>query len=229
MTGDTRACFKIENKTDEAYFFHGKQYARIGGIKPGTTDDHIITGPKETMSYWPSLKKAGFSTIDCVLPIPGDEAYFFCNEQYVRVGKIIPGTTDDYIITGPKKTMDFWPSLKKCGFEKIDAVMPIGPQEAYFFCGHQYARIAGIAPGTTDDHIVTGPKSIVDYWPSLKKAEFKMVDNVLPISLTEAYFFCGEKYVRIDKIVPGQSDDHIVTGPKDVAGYWPSLKKAGFY
>lgn len=229
MTGETMACFQIEGKQGEAYWFKDKQYVRIGGINPGTTDDHIITGPKSITDFWPSLKQAGFHDVDSVLPMPGNEAYFFCKDQYVRVGKIIPGTTDDYVITGPKNTMDYWPSLKKAGFKTINAVMPIGPEEAYFFCGNQYCRVAGIKPGTTEDHIVTGPKNIMDYWPSLKKAEFKTIDTVLPISPTEAYFFCGKQYVRVDKIYPGTNDDHIVTGPKSVADYWPSLKKADFY
>lgn len=229
MSGSTRASFQIQGKTGEAYFFDGTQYARIGGITPGTTDDHIITGPKDNTDYWPSLKKAGFETVDSVLPINAEEAYFFSGTQYARIGKIIPGTTEDYVITGPKSTVDYWPSLNKAGFKSVDAVLPISASEAYFFSGTQYVRIAGIVPGTTDDHIVTGPKGITDYWPSLNKAGFKTLDNVLPITAGEAYFFSGTQYARIGGIVPGTTDDYIITGPKDVASYWPSLKKAGFY
>ena len=52
--------------------------------------------------------------------------------------------------------------------------------------------------------IVNGPKSIVDDWPSLKKAGFKTVDNALPNpnDKEEAYFF-GDSYIRI-KVRPGE-------------------------
>ncbi|KAL0631964.1 hypothetical protein Q9L58_009167 [Maublancomyces gigas] len=229
MTGDTKACFQIENKPGEAYFFNGTQYIRIGGITPGTTDDHIITGPKTIMDYWPSLKKCEFKCVDAMFPLPGCEGYFFSGEQYALIAKIIPGTTDDCVKTGPKNTCDYWPSLKKCGFKTVDTIMPINATEAYFFCGEKYAHIGNIHPGTTDDSVMNGPKNICDYWPSLKKCGFNTIDAVLPISKEEAYFFKGKQYVRIGKIVPGGSDDYIITGPKDVAGYWPSLKKAGFY
>jgi hypothetical protein len=58
----------------------------------GTTDDYIINGPKKIMDEWPSLRKAGFATIDAVLPNPAnsDEAYFFSRSQYALID-IKPG------------------------------------------------------------------------------------------------------------------------------------------
>lgn len=58
------------------------------------------------------------------------------------------GTTDDYIINGPKNIQTEWPSLKKAKFAKIDAVLPhpTSSDEAYFFSGSQYALI-NIKPG----------------------------------------------------------------------------------
>ena len=45
------------------------------------------------MDGWPSLKLAGFKTVDAVLPNPAnsDEAYFFSGEQYALIN-IKPGT-----------------------------------------------------------------------------------------------------------------------------------------
>lgn len=49
------------------------------------------------------------------------------------------------------------------------------------------------------DKLITGPKSIVGYWPSLAKAGFSKVDAAHPVpgKQYEAYFFSGTDYVRI--------------------------------
>lgn len=59
----------------------------------GATDDYIIDGPKSIHDNWPSLKQAGFKTVDAALPNPSkhDEAYIFSGDQYalikVKTGK----------------------------------------------------------------------------------------------------------------------------------------------
>ena len=75
-----------------------------------------------------------------------------------------------------------------------------------------------------------GPAEIFDELPSIKEANFETIDCVLqrPDDPQLAYFFSGDNYGVI-KTVPGTSEDQLVTGPKDVASNWPSLKKAGFY
>lgn len=52
-------------------------------------------------------------------------------------------TTSDYIVNGPKNILSEWPSLQQAGFAYIDAVLPnpANAEEAYFFCGEQYALI----------------------------------------------------------------------------------------
>ncbi|KAJ6505557.1 hypothetical protein C8R45DRAFT_1182196 [Mycena sanguinolenta] len=172
----------VRDPTDSnrAYFFCGNRYTVIN-VNPGTTGDTIAWGPKDLVNNWPSLWKAGFSGgVDAVLPNPKNakEMYFFSGGNYALIN-IAPGTTDDYIINGPKKILDEWPSLRKAGFAKIDAVLPnpANSDEAYFFSGSQYALI-NIKPGTNDDYIVNGPKPILDNWPSLKKAGFGRVDTI---------------------------------------------------
>lgn len=81
---------------------------------------------------------------------------------------------------------------------------PTDKGRAYFFCGPRYAAI-DIHPGTTDDSIAWGPKSLVFEWPSLGKAGFTGgVDAVLPNprNSDEMYFFCMEQYALI-KVKPG--------------------------
>ncbi|KAJ7122355.1 hypothetical protein C8R44DRAFT_831600 [Mycena epipterygia] len=172
-------CFPDPTESTNAYFFYANQYALIK-VKPGTTDDSIIqgptivNGPKDISTEWPSLAKAGFKTVDAVLPNPknSDEAYFFFDKQYALI-KVAPGTTDDAIVNGPKTITDNWPSLKDAGFEVVDACLanPDNSEEAYFFSGDKYVLIK-VEPATTDDTIVNGPKLIAGNWPSLVKAGF---------------------------------------------------------
>ncbi len=89
---------------------------------------------------------AGFSGgVDAILPNPkkSSERYFFSGSRYALIDfapdashshtihttsvNFIPflGTTNDYIINGPKKIEDGWPSLKAAKFTHIDAVVPI--------------------------------------------------------------------------------------------------------
>ncbi|KAK4446369.1 Hemopexin [Podospora aff. communis PSN243] len=154
------------------------------------------------------------------------EAYFFSGSRYARI-KVIPSSSDDKIIYGPTKFASEWSTLVKTGFESIDAVLPApGPgneKDFYFFSGTRYARIR-FTPGTPDESIIFGPAKITDHWVCLAKAAVDRVDAVMPIAGTsEAYFFRGENYVRVNL-----SDDSIVFGPAKIVDHWPSLVKSGF-
>jgi len=218
----------------QAYFFCGNRYAIIN-VSPGSTGDTIALGPKTLVDNWPALSKAGFTGgVDAVLPNPKNkqEMYFFCVDNYAFIN-IMPDTTDDYIVDGPKNILAEWPSLKKAGFARLDAVLPnpANSDEAYFFSGERYVLI-NIKSGPNKAYIINddGPKPILDNWPSLKKAGFKKVDSILPnpSNSEEAYFFSGDMYARIN-IKPGSTGDYIVIGPKAVHNEWPSLRKAGFW
>ncbi|KAI0676608.1 hypothetical protein C8Q78DRAFT_1065378 [Trametes maxima] len=173
FTGGVDAVLPNPRNGQEMYFFCMEQYALIN-IRPGTTSDYIVNGPKNTVGEWPSLRQAGFKTVDAVLPNPAnsDEAYFFSGERYALIN-IKPGSNDDYIVNGPKNIVSEWPSLRKAGFKTVDAVLPnpSNSAEAYFFSGEQYALI-NIAPGSNGDYIVNGPKLVRTEWPSLHQAGF---------------------------------------------------------
>jgi hypothetical protein len=50
-------------------------------------DDYIISGPKVIVNEWPSLREAGFESVDAILPHPKDnsEASFFSGQKYALV------------------------------------------------------------------------------------------------------------------------------------------------
>jgi hypothetical protein len=214
-----------------AYFFCWNKYVAIN-IAAGSTGDTIAWGPKTLIGNWPSLVKANFGYVDAALPSPSkkNEMYFFFREKYALVN-IKPGTTDDFIINGPKPILSEWPSLRKAGFNTVDAVLPspADSNETYFFSGERYVLVY-FEPGRVDDYIVNGPKSIITEWPSLRKAGFKTVDTILPHpdNKHQAYVFSGDQYVLI-YFKPGAVDDYIVNGPKLVRTEWPSLHQAEFW
>jgi hypothetical protein len=225
----SRACF-LRPGGLEAYFFLDTQYARVS-VDPGTADSCIVFGPTNIIHEWPSLKKARFCWVDTAFPSSKDstEVFFFCRDRYVLVN-VIPESSDDSIISGPKSMIE-WPSFQKVGFTYLDAALPSpkGNGETYFFSGTQCALIK-VTPGTTDDHVIDGPKDIATAWPSLRTAGFSTIDAVLPNPKdpTEAYFFSGPQYALI-KVIPGTNSDHIIDGPKPVAENWPSLRQVHFY
>ncbi|CAL1698866.1 unnamed protein product [Somion occarium] len=70
---------------------------------------------------------------------------------------------------------------------------------------------AYVDPAATDGRAL----SIADNWRSLKSVGLNdSFDVVLPVpgAPTDAYFFKGDKYVRVTAIVPGQGGDTVVDG-----------------
>ncbi|KIM41606.1 hypothetical protein M413DRAFT_27916 [Hebeloma cylindrosporum] len=227
----SRTCFLDPRGNGNAYFFVGNQYALIK-VRPGTTDDVLLDGPKSILGHSAALLRARFGNVDAILPNPASwvEAYFFLGTQYALINTSA-GSTGDYIRNGPKSIANEWPSLNQAGFATVDAVLPnpADKSQAYFFSGTRYALIK-INPWSNDDYIAIGPNFIADEWPSLRKAGFTTIDLALtnPANTDEAYFFSGSRYVLIN-VKPGSNNDYIVDGPKPVADNWSSLKKAGFY
>ncbi|CAE6489651.1 unnamed protein product [Rhizoctonia solani] len=212
---------------NETYFFQGDRYIRYKWT-PGTTDDEITYGPTETHKEWASLKEAGFGWIDTVLPIPGHDhrAYFFCGDKYARI-EYVPAAPGDKILGGVRPIKGNWLSLDKAGFTSLDGALPVPgrPDEVYFFSGLQYIRVRW-TEGKIDDELLDGPKPITVGWGAMG---FDSIDTVFPRPGTErgAYFFNGSEYWQANVVVGGK--DELVSGPREIATYWPGLAKAGFF
>lgn len=221
----TRTTFPVPGHSGEAYFFHGTKYAKIKFV-PSSPDEKVLYGPTEIAREWKTLTKAGFSTVDAALPVPGHEGevYFFSGTRYVRI-KFVPGTPEESIVFGPANIADEWKSLVKAGFETVDAVFSVPGNEgqAYFFSGNQYAKIK-FTPGTPTEEVTYGPTSIVGQWKTLNEAGFDTIDAVLPVPGHEgqAYFFSGSQYVKIE-FVPSSGTEKIVYGPARITKEWKTL------
>ncbi|KAK3313332.1 Hemopexin-like domain-containing protein [Apodospora peruviana] len=172
------AAFAIRDKdhANQIYVFSGTSYVRIKFF-PGTPDEKILNGPTSIVSGWASLDKAGFKSVDAVLPIMNGgyegQAYVFKGDQYVRV-KVNPGVhRGDTITYGPASIKENWTSLAKVGFKTVDAVLSVSgakgyENQAYFFYGDEYVRVK-VAPGVRGgDEITYGPAKIAENWKSLK-------------------------------------------------------------
>ncbi|GBE86747.1 hypothetical protein SCP_0906280 [Sparassis crispa] len=220
----------LARSVHEVYVFAETKYVLMHFDPPGS----IINGPKLVVTEWPSLRKAKFAgRVDAILPNPDNdrEAYFFSGDSYALVN-VQPGSTDDYLVSPVKTIRGNWPSLTKAGFDKgVDAILPNphNKAHAYFFRDSHYALI-DIAPGTTNDRIINGPKSIYQNWPSLRNGFTNGIEACLPnpSNKNQAYFFKHNRYVLIE-VKPGTTDDILIEGPADVGGKWPALKTAGLY
>lgn len=145
----------LPNSADNttAYFFSDGKYALVKVAPPGGPQTSIIVdGPKD-LSQWKALNGVGFKSVDGALTIPAgsNRAYVFSGDKYVHID-INPasGTKANTI-----SIADGWRTLKTLGFTKdLDTVLPVpgAPEEAYFFKGDKYGRVANIVQGMHPSH-----------------------------------------------------------------------------
>ncbi|KAJ5181729.1 hypothetical protein N7449_011876 [Penicillium cf. viridicatum] len=173
--GDRYVCIKvIPGTTIDQINWGPKPYAEPwNGVKYARINfkyDKVIFGPAPITGHWPSLDKAGFPTIDAILPTPGEpnHAYVFYKDQYARV-TLTPLKSESSIVYGPAPISKGWPALASARIHRLDAVIPAPglPNDAYFFLGDKYVRLT-VEPGTVQDKVVFGPASVVKRWPALK-------------------------------------------------------------
>ncbi|KAG9084563.1 hypothetical protein FRC06_003997, partial [Ceratobasidium sp. 370] len=222
MTGNGRAALNIPN-TNQTYFFYNSQYVKIQWAPGNPKDESIIHGPASISKEWDALHNAGFRQLDAALEIGNGMAYMFSGKKCC----LVRGTNE--LIGRVCNITDAWPALKEAKFDTVDAALhtPGHPNQAYFFSGNNYVRVE-FEVGTTNDKIIDGPRSISEGWPNMS---FKHIDMVVARTDNDqmgVYFFSGPKCVQL-KVDVGGPDDKLITGEREVAEYWPSLKKAGFY
>src|SRR5690349_16281157 len=108
----------------EIYAFSGSRFVRI--VFAATRRDDKITNNGPISKNWASLTKAGFPTVDAVLPVPNvkGDVYVFSGRQYARI-RIKSANLEDELIFGPHKILDTWKCLAQAGFDTVNAVMPV--------------------------------------------------------------------------------------------------------
>lgn len=74
------------------------------------------SGAKDIDNIWPSLKKAGFETVDMAFPKPGGDGHevYFSGTQYARIW-YQSGQYNDEVKSGPHDIGSWWPSLRQAG------------------------------------------------------------------------------------------------------------------
>lgn len=208
----------------EAYFFSMEKYCRVRWEPYGSTETRTW-GPAPIKDHWKSLEKAGFHSVDAILPVEGtaDELYFFRGLEVVRI-KFAPKTGGDTITEGPMKTLEKWKSLTGTTIERVGAAIAVPgvPNQAYLFSGKNYVKI-----DTVNDKIIYGPQEIVKEWPGLAKAGFDSVDAALQVPEDKAklpgetYFFRAGQYARV-QVIPSKPDI-LQWGPQKWEDHWKSL------
>jgi hypothetical protein len=100
-------------KGNEVYLFKGDKYARID-----YETNHLI-GIKSIVDGFTCFRGTIFENgIEAAFAShKTNEVYFFKGEYYARVS-VTPGASNDKIINGVKRTLDYWPSLRDIISEK---------------------------------------------------------------------------------------------------------------
>ncbi|KAG8696226.1 hypothetical protein FRC09_008644, partial [Ceratobasidium sp. 395] len=204
-----RAAIKIYG-CDQYHFFNGSTYVRIDWT-PGQ-QDALVYGPSSIVNDWKSLRDAGLTQIDAILPLPDEEyqAFVFSGTQFCRIRYLVV-QGDDELLTSVGSINGTWGSLAKAGFDHVDGAMvvPGTTDQAYFFSGTKMCRVAF----NTSDELLEGPYEISERWTKL---EFQTIDTVFPSpytslsTLTHAYVFSGAQAAHIN-LVPG-GDVDVITG-----------------
>ncbi|KAK9939207.1 hypothetical protein M0R45_015913 [Rubus argutus] len=132
-----------------------------------------------------------------------NEAYLFMNNEYVLLN-YVPGTTNDRVVNGPLLICDGYPSLAGTAFAEYGIDCAFGSHnpdqdEAFIFSGNLCAQIK-YAPGTTDDRVIKGPKTITGMFPFFERTVFQSgVDAAFESSRKdEAYLFRDNQYALIN-------------------------------
>lgn len=213
-------------RRDEVYIFIKKEYVLMN-YAPGTTDDRIVNGPHFIGNSFPSLVGTAFAEygIDAAFGChDGDEAMIFSGNLCARIN-YAPGTTDDWIVEGPKTITQMFPFFQGTNFEQgIDAAFESTRHgEAYLFKGSEYALIHY---SSEHGRTLVAIRPIADGFPCLRGCEFERDIQAAFAShrANEAYLFKGNSYILL-YFTPGDTKDYIIGGPKEIVPTnWPSLK-----
>jgi len=220
-----RAALNITG-TNQTYFFFDNKYVKMHWT-PGTVHEGIDYGPTEFVKEWASLKQTGFGWIDAILPIPGHDhrAYFFCGGEYARI-EFTPSAPGDKVLGGVR-SIDDWASLKKAGFSTVDAALrvPGTKDQAFFFSNDKYCRVS-FQEGCGGDQLLDGPKPIKSGWGQI---QFSTLDTLVPRHGSDKafYAFSNSQYVQFNAGACGC--DELISGPRNIPPFWPTLKQVGFY
>lgn len=186
----------------------------------------VLIPPTLISEHWPSIKAAGFESIDAVVHVGPGEVFMFRGRQYIHVTHIVPDKHSDKLKSGPAPIAKDWEPLKTEGFEYVDAILSMGGGEAYFFRRNQYLRLGDIKRDRPGGVLEVGTKDIRDYWQSFRKAEVGSVEATLSVGDSTGYVFAGPLSFYMKNIVMNEMGEEISI-PVDISTAWPALK--GFW
>lgn len=196
----------------------------LGNIIGDQSAKATVLIPKTPISdYWPSIKEAGFESIDAVVHVGPGEVFMFRGRKYIQVTHIVPGEHTDKL-RGPPALIDKdWAPLKEEGFEYVDAILSMGGGEAYVFRRNQYLRMAEIKRDRPGGVLEVKARDIRDNWKSFRVAEVGSVEATLSVGDTTGYVFAGPLSFYMKHIVMDEAGE-IITTPVDISTAWPALK-----
>lgn len=147
-----------------------------------------------------------------------NEAYIFMGNEYVLLN-YAPGSTNDRAVNGPLLVCDGFPLLMNTVFgeQGIDCAFNVNKGKEVFIFSANLCAHMDYAPGTTDDKILSGPKTIGAMFPFFKNTVF---ENGVDAAFTatepdEAYLFKGDQYALINY----GSNSHLIATSSITQGF----------
>ncbi len=92
---------------DHIWFFRGTKT-----LKYTWSEDKVSTGPAPITSIWPSLREAGFDSVDAIVSDPSERDLFFVfrGDEYVKIRWRLHSKAT--LEKGPLSIQQYWPVLK---------------------------------------------------------------------------------------------------------------------
>ncbi|HET7540400.1 MAG TPA: hemopexin repeat-containing protein [Polyangiaceae bacterium] len=189
---------------DKIYTFRGGLLSRLDA-DDGVMDSGYPASISGNWDNWPS--SWGSDGIDAALRWNGSTAYFFRDDEYVRID-----IASKSVVGSPKKTATHWGGWPT-SWTSVDAALDWGNGKFYFFRGDKYLRY-----DYATDQVDVAPRSISSYWPGLFSAN---IDSAFNRGNGKAYFMKGNSYDRVDI----DDGEHDVDGgyPANIVGNWPGV------
>ena len=145
--------------------------------------------------------------------------FFFAGDEYLRFDTVTRTVDPKY----PRKISGFWPGLFT---QDIEAAVSWHSGKVYLFSGSEYCRYDILLDAVDAGY----PKPIAGNWPGLTGTGFENgIDAAVNWGDGKAYFFKGNRYIRLTADVTSPSDKRMDAGyPKPITGNWPGVAGTGF-
>ncbi len=183
-------------------------------------DDGEVSLPRSIKEAWPGLEELDFERVDAgfvgkyMNSHEGEDLsrklYFFNRDRYLRWDLETMSVDDGY----PRLVSEGWPGVT---FERIDAVVNVGPDALYFFCGREYIRFNTLTNRADEGY----PEQIARRWAGVT---FDRIDAAAYWGNAKVLFFRGDQVIRYDTVLYQADPGYPKTIPSNYVQDWKFIE-----